>query len=286
MTRTMRMFPALLVIAFAALQARAVELTTLKTRHYEIHHNIDPDRAVEIGLHMDRVYDEYDRRMRSFPGKRGAAAPLYVFQTDQQYTEFLAAKGIDATGSGGMFFRIGAETGLATFLGDNDPDRVRVVLQHEGFHQFANMKIGDTLPTWANEGLAEYFGRGRIENGKFVTGYASDDDVRVLRLRVRENTLTSVEDLVNTSSETWSARVRAGAGAAQYLESWALVQFLVHSGNGRYQPYFLQFMKDLARGVDADTAFKNAFKIKTYDPVEPKFREFIDRELRQGLPPK
>ena len=39
-------------------------------------------------------------------------------------------------------------------------------VQHEGFHQFAHAVIGGDIPTWLNEGLAEYFGEALFTGGR------------------------------------------------------------------------------------------------------------------------
>ena len=47
------------------------------------------------------------------------------------------------------------------------------MLQHEGFHQFAFNHIGEALPTWINEGLAQYFEDAIIVGDKMTTGLAN-----------------------------------------------------------------------------------------------------------------
>ncbi|MEM1328967.1 MAG: DUF1570 domain-containing protein [Planctomycetota bacterium] len=258
----------------------------VESRSYEIVYTVPDEEIVPIGRHMDAVHAEYSKRMRGFKPRNNNRSPLYVFATQEQYMAYLATQGIDGSGSAGMFYWRGEESGLVVFTEGHTERSLNALLQHEGFHQFARQRLGEHLPTWANEGLAEYFERGVVEDGEFRTGYASDRDVQRLRELVREGELIGTEDLLTMASSTWNHNVRTSSGDAwkQYLQAWAFVQFFVHADRGRYQPYFLDFMKKLAQGQDAPTAFKRAFRVRDFSRVDAAYRTYLDRELRQGLP--
>lgn len=279
----------LVIIALAASPTFAQpELREYKTRNYTIQSDCDPKLVEQVAKHMEGVNAEYAQRMRSFPVKNRKPVALYLLDGRDGYLAFLASKGINGSGSGGMFYTRGDEQALVVYFSQTEGhQRLWDVLEHEGFHQFARQRLGFTLPTWLNEGLAEYFERGDVQRGTFKTGYADDEEVEYLRRLARQDDgLIPLEMLVNMDGRTWNAAVAAGGASQNYLQSWALVQFFVHAENGRYQPYFLEFLRKITQGQQGDVAFRQAFKTDSIDLVEDRFRRFLDRELRQGWPPR
>jgi len=279
---------AVIALVLPALASAQPELREYKTRNYTIRSDCEPEIVGQVARHMEGVNAEYARRMRSFPVKNRDPVDLYLLAGREAYLELLASKGINGEGSGGMFYTRGAEQALVVYYSEAEGhQRLWDVLEHEGFHQFARQRLGFTLPTWLNEGLAEYFERGEVQRGEFRTGYADADEVEFLRdLARKDDGLIPLELLVNMDGRTWNAAVAAGGAFQNYLQSWALVQFFVHADNGRYQPHFLEFLRKITQGQRGDVAFRQAFKADSIDLVEDRFRRFLDRDLRQGWPPR
>lgn len=150
---------------------------TFNSRFYKVTTDL-PDRklATEIARHMDAVFAEYSSRMANFRPNPQAAVrpdqrmPLYLIHRQQDYLDLLAAFGFNAANSGGVFFRSPRGSGLATWVEGQSRLKMYYVLQHEGFHQFADARIASGLPPWVNEGLAEYFGDSLMLKGKLVAG--------------------------------------------------------------------------------------------------------------------
>lgn len=257
-------------------------MSRIETRRYEFFHDLEYKAAVEIGLHMDAVHAEFDRRMKRFGDRKSTRSKLFVLSSRGGYLDLLRSWGIDGTGSGAMFVYRGNGSALVSYTGDRPVERVFATLQHEGFHQFAWRRLGETLPMWANEGLAEYFERGRVERGRFVTGYADEEDVQWLREVARAGRLLPAERVLTVTNREWNAEVRGGSAGLLYQQSWAMIHFLVHGDRGKFQPFLLDFLKKVAAGMQADQAFRSAFKTDDYTLVDRRFGRFIERELQQG----
>ncbi|MEM9064378.1 MAG: DUF1570 domain-containing protein [Planctomycetota bacterium] len=262
-----------------------LDLREYKTKNYTIHSDCDPAVVEQAARHMEGVNAEYSRRMRSFPVKNRNPVNVYLLNGRQRYLELLASKGINGAGSGGMFFISGSEQALVVYFSEQEGyQRLWDVMEHEGFHQFARQRLGFNLPTWLNEGIAEYFERGDVHQGEFRTGYADPDEVEYLRRQVREDRMIPLETLLTLDGRVWNAAVAAGGAFDNYLQSWATVQFFVHAEDGRYQPYFLEFIRQIARGVDTQDAFRQAFKTDNLGLVESRIHKYLERDLRQGWP--
>ena len=145
-------------------------LYTFTSRHYTIKTNLPRTEAAVFGRHMDIVFQEYTKRFRFLGAVSENKMPLYLFQTKDQYQTFLGQHGINASHSGGMFFMRPQIRGLATWIQDRPRSQIFAVLQHEGFHQFAQRFFGTSLPVWANEGLAQYFEDGIFVQQRMILG--------------------------------------------------------------------------------------------------------------------
>lgn len=246
----------------------------LTSQSYQITSDLDKATVEEIARHMDAVHAEYLRRFAAFRKSRAAKYPLHVYKTRAGYMNFLAKNGIDGSGSGGMFFVAADQSALCTYLEGQSWQRMLLTLQHEGFHQFAWMRIGNTLPPWANEGLAEYFGEAILVKGKLVTGQVPPQRLAILQALTKEKKHLPFKDLLTMDNQRWSARVLVGRAESQYDQSWSIAHFLVQ-GDRRYQAAFSNYLLNLSQGKDNQTSFEAAFGKAGYAPFEQAWVKYI-----------
>ena len=72
---------------------------------------------------------------------------------------------------------------LAVYLEGQGRAAMRKTLRHEAFHQFADDRLGDGLPVWVNEGLAQIFEESlRVGDGLRI-GLLPPERLRQLQLR-------------------------------------------------------------------------------------------------------
>jgi len=259
--------------------AAAQEFTEFRSKRYDVVTNLPAAQARPIAEHMDKVFDEYVRRLAraGFRSRTGDRMNLYLFDSARTYQSTLAGKGIDATGTGGMFFVRDGESGLATYVDDRSHNQMIATLQHEGFHQFAYMRIGTNLPSWANEGLAEYFGDALLVQGKFALGQVDGRRLATVRKAIEDGHAFGFGELLNMSDEQWLAYVNAGHIRAHlmYDQSWAIVHFLVHGDQGRFQPAFMNYLREINKGRNSAQAFEAAFGSNDYAPFEQAWKRYI-----------
>lgn len=232
------------------------------SRHYRVSGDLDTPRARALAGHMDAVFDEFGKRFASFPAKNSKQFGLHLFASEEAYLEFLRGKGFDASNTAGIFFFIGGEAGLATFIDGQAERRMLHTLQHEGFHQFAHVRIGESLPIWANEGLAEYFGEAILVRRVLRTGVAPEGRLVVLRERLRRGDGFPLEVILEMSNEEWSALVTGGDPRAGLLydQAWSMAHFLVHAKNGLYADAFVVYLRAISEGAEPADAFARAFR--------------------------
>ena len=258
--------------------AAAQEMTQFASRYYKVQTNLSIAVAKPICAHMDKVFAEYSRRLgrAGFRIRNKSPMNLMLFADQKSYMEGLAKHDVNGAGSGGMFFHDGNAAALAVWLGGHQPSQYLSTLQHEGFHQFAYLTIG-SMPTWANEGLAEYFGDALLVRGKFQLGLVSQSRIDDLQKAIKDHQSFGFGELLNMTGTQWSDRVarRDPRTRIMYLQSWSIVYFLVHGDNGRYESRFMAYLRELAGGRSSEQAFAATFGSNDYAPLEARWKKFV-----------
>ncbi len=250
----------LLTFLFCLLTSRAFAaptLRTLPTQHYLIHTDLDPAFANDLAKRMEAMYAEYRRRLEDFkPAASDSKLEVYLFNHKNDYDELTEHK---VPHTGGVFIA-GGRNLLASFLEDQGRDAMRKTLQHEAFHQFAFNTIANDLPIWLNEAMAQFFEEGIWDGATFHIGEVPPWRVRQLQDDIATHHFIDFDKLLTMSPLLWSARLSrdAAAGATEYNESWAFIQFLA-KGPGRYQPQVIAWLKAMHEGAPAEEAFAKSF---------------------------
>ncbi len=173
--------------------------------------------------------------------------PVYLYCLEGEY--------IDAGGPEGSAGYFDGEK-LVAITDDREGIDEWHTIQHEGFHQFAKAVIGGELPTWVNEGLAEYFGEAVFTGDSYVTGLAPPEPhVQRVREMLKTDQYVSITKMMAMSHGEWNAAL----AAANYDQAWSMVYFLAHGDNGKYQPAFSKFIQLLSRGQLPDRAWETTF---------------------------
>jgi hypothetical protein len=121
----------------------------VRSKHYRILSDLDPDDTKLYASHLDLMYEEYARRLAGIPQQAPEVPFVLMFERESDYLNVLRNRyGVNGTGSGGMFFITPAGAALAFFTEQLPRTRVLHVVQHEGFHQYAHSRFAGTLPPW------------------------------------------------------------------------------------------------------------------------------------------
>jgi hypothetical protein len=258
-------------------------LTRFNSRSYEVFTDMPVADVKPIAAHMDAVFAEYVKRFKDFPQKVGMPVRLYVFGTEAAYLRTLKGKGFSADNTSGVFFFNGDEGGLATFVEGQSSLEMYHVLQHEGFHQFAFLRIGDKLPQWANEGLAEYFGESILVKGALRTGVAPENRIQAMALAIRSKTNWPFETLLTMSDEGWNEKVEKADRRAgmMYDQSWSMIHFLVEGDNGKYRKALGDYVMAVSKGLTSEQAFKKAFgDAATPQQFEEAWKRYVQNDMQ------
>jgi tetratricopeptide (TPR) repeat protein len=238
----------------------------------------DARRVAREFEQMRAVFQVAFPKMRIDPG-----TPLVIFAPRDEYSMKAMApnfwKGGGPKPAG--FFQHGWERRYAVIRLDQDiPGRYNVVY-HEYVHTLLHANFR-WLPTWLDEGLAEFYGNTRFEQSKMYVGAPS---TRVYRLQ--NSPLIKLDELL--SENPW-IKYRKDEQKIDmfYSEAWCLVHYLIF-GPGMEQGKKLNtFYAALLRGDDQKKAFAEAFG--NFKDVEDGLtnyaRKFMFTSFRMENPPE
>lgn len=269
----------LLALALALLTplALAKELR-FKSRAYDVTSDLSREELDPLIDRMDLVAAEYARRFSSFRTRDARSPALRIYRTAGAYMDHLAELGINGANSAGMFYvGTGAFPTLAAWTEGNPRGRLYHVLQHEGFHQFLYARLGDNVPIWANEGLAEYFGYAIEVGGKLRTGIAPPSVIHSIQTAVEEGAAFGFGEFIRMTHEQWGARVESGDFRAgiMYDQAWSVAHFLIHADNGKYADRFHRFLIETSEGKSVDQALEAAFGSADVTPFEKAWKQYV-----------
>jgi hypothetical protein len=231
-------------ILVLAPRATTAAMQVYESRYYLIHTDLSEDDAREAIIRMTRMFEEYRFRTQGFSGEINRRFPFFLYRRKLDY---LAAGG--PPGSGGVF--MGDK--LMAYSGDRVTSHTWAVVQHEGFHQFAKGVIRGDLPTWLNEGLAEYFSEAVFTGDSFVSGLIPPSRLARLRDEIKNHRLKSMPAFMQTSHAEWNKKI----SIENYDQAWSVVHFLVHAQDPKFPTsQFVQFISDLGRGEHWQTAWQ------------------------------
>ncbi len=218
----------------------------LEGQYHTLYHDLSVEESHEAILRMDAMTEEYLQRTRGFSGRLQGKMPLVLFRNKEDYYA-----------AGGMRGSAGAFTGscLMAVAGPKLTVGTWHTIQHEGFHEFAAAVINPNMPTWVNEGLAEYFGEAVFTGDGFVSGMLPHGRVERVQEAMKQKTFRSVEGMMDLSHGTWNSRL----DISNYDQAWSMTQFLAHGDDGKYQNAFGLFMEEISHGWAWQRCWTDAF---------------------------
>lgn len=248
-------------VTLVAASVDAGQLPTYRSRFYIIHSDLDRDVIREADLRLTRMAQVYMDRTKRFSGKISTRLPFYLFRHREDY---MAAGGLP--GSGGTY----NGKKLMVFVGPRATSRMWKTVQHEGFHQFVHVVMGGDIPTWVNEGLAEYFGEAVFTGDDMITGLIPPARLQRIKGMIHDGTHKSVAEMMTLELEAWNVRLTT----VNYDQAWSMVHFLAHGDDGKYQSRFEGFIRDVSkRGLEWRRAWLANFDADT-DAFEKAWRSY------------
>lgn len=227
-----------------------------ETEHYRVITDIGDQAARDYGVRLEAAFQHFKEYAKDlYDGKYRRKPRVAIFNTSEAYYTYNELISTDrSTNTLGIFRRIYDELVL---FEDTNLERSLVTLHHEQFHHFMSLITDKRIPYWYNEGIADYMGGTKIENGKVVkTGVVLPDELGGVRFLLATNYFFPFEDIMNQApGEFYSGQV-----GLKYAQAWSMIHFFHHHEGGKYRSLNDRYLKLLVEGKSRREAYDAVFK--------------------------
>jgi len=228
-------------------------LTEVRSANFRVLTNGSDHDARRIALEFEQMRAVF---AASFPNMRlTTGSPLLIFAVEDGNGMKALAPGRWKNFKGPKpagYFQHGWEKQFAVVRVDQDRPGAYNVVYHEYVHTLLHSNFR-WLPTWLDEGMAEFYGNTKFEGKKSFVGAPS---TRVYHLRDRQ--FIPLETLFTVNPWVYY-RGKEDEIATFYAESWALVHFLVFGPNMERGAKLTKFYTQLNKGDQQIKAFRDVF---------------------------
>jgi len=253
---------------------------SIKTRHFEVQCNSTEKVAQAYSKLVEIIRAKL---AEMFPSRiyRNARSAVFIYASQE---DFMAQDRLGrwmGRGLGGYYRpdnqSISTYHGTFGFTGTTFG-----VLCHEGTHYYQGLvlKDFDNIPIWLVEGLAVYFGDGSIfdpKTAKIEVGKIPRDRLAHIQEKMLMKRQEAVEKLVALTRES------GGFGGSQYADAWALIYFLVNSGDKGKTLLTAYWAIGLERLLTKKDFVGLAEKY--FGSIEELEKQYVDYVLKIEMPP-
>ncbi len=228
--------------------------------------------AFEVNMFMNEMLRQYEKYFNNWALKAGTR--VIVFDNTDDFRRYAGdVMSLTHAGLAGYCYFKTDEVGnqfyeLVTYQDAN----LWRVLAHEGFHQFIGYELGQQIPLWLNEGMAQYFETSFVTGTRFNVGQVSRSKLLYAQALIVNKRAPPLAQLIQWDRATFYANANVA-----YPTSWALVDYLLNSNNDRFQQSeFRRYLQDLKLGKDDIQSFQKRFG-RDSDRWQADFEDYILR---------
>lgn len=255
---------------------------TYTSKYYRIKTNVKPEYAKRYGKMLDQYFKRFISVFKAFlPNKRYSKSDIWIYASKDEFREATKM----AEGVGGFYNtgnkRVTAYHGLFGPTGNT-----RVVLVHEGTHQFEDLVLQGNFrnaPIWIIEGLAVFFESARYTGSDVKIGEVPADRLYGLKRGLANNSLIPLRTLIRTPQQRFTGY--------HYAHAWGLIYMVLYYGKNekirrRCQKWFSDLFSAAlegpvsARDVEAGVGGRSGLK-----ELEDQWKAWI-KDLPYDYDPK
>jgi FimV-like protein len=257
------------VVCSAAPVSAKDKWMSVRSKNFLMLGNTSEKDLRQVGVRLEQFREVFSRLFTNLKIDSPVPTTVIVFKNDESYRPLK----LNANTSG--YFQPGPDVNYITLELTSDvnsqPDPFAIIL-HEYTHLLVRNTSGN-VPTWFNEGLAEYYSSFSISSDqKVVVGRPIAGHVYLLR----ENKMLPLRTLfqVDQKSPYYNERDKQ---SIFYAESWALIHYLILGKDGQRMPQLSKFVELITAGAPMEKAFQEAFAM-TFESMEKELRAYIQRD--------
>lgn len=150
------------------------------------------------------------------------------------------------------------------------------VIAHEGWHQYLAGVTSESVPAWLNEGLATYCESVEFRKGRpYFVPQRNTFRINHLCNALSRGETSRLGALLGTDAGQVIDGEQSSATTAYYAQAWALMVYLRHGEQGRYESALVQLLNDIKDGTFR--APSRSARITSPSPSETSVGESVFR---------
>lgn len=254
---------ATVIVWLAAPTARAKDnWITLRTQNFLLVSNAGEKDVRQVATKLEQFREVFTKLFAGAKFNSPVPTTVVLFKSAGSYKPFALP---NASG----YFQKGEDVNYITLSTDPTQDPFSTI-----YHEYVHLLIDNTtgnVPSWFNEGLAEYYSAFVIEEDRKVH---LGELIPYHLLALREGKLYPLRTLF--AVDQYSPEYNEGSKRGMfYAESWALVHYLILGNNGQRLPQLGKFLQLVTKGTTIDDAFTQAFQTDI-TTVEKELKKYIE----------
>jgi tetratricopeptide (TPR) repeat protein len=258
---------ALIIVGLGHRSAQAKDIwTTVRSKNFTLVGNASEKDIRGVANRMEQFRAVFALLFPSVPLNSPVPNTVIVFKSDGSFKPF------KPNPNDAGYFQPGDDVNYIALTSERSPgDQPFRVIFHEYVHLMVNNAMGEALPLWFNEGLAEYYSTFDItqQNRRVLLGDLIGNHVLFLRdtkfLPLR--TLFAVDYKSPYYNEGNKMNIF-------YAESWMFMHYLLQGDGQKHRSQLAKFVDLLRAGVKIEDAFQQGFQ-GSIESVEKDFKAYI-----------
>jgi tetratricopeptide (TPR) repeat protein len=282
MTKRFTVVLAIVLYSFAALPAGHPAYAkdtwvSVRSNNFFLVGNASEKEVRQVATRLEQFREVFARLFPRTTFNSPIPTTVVVFKSDSSYRPFkpvVDGKTLPVAG----YFQPGREVNYITLTTERREENPYAVIFHEYVHLLVNNTLGRTnIPTWFNEGLAEYYSTFDIEDDqKVYLGNLINPHIYLLRT----SQLIPLDKLFAIDYHSLD-RNKHDARGLFYAQSWTLVHYLIQGNEGKRARQLGIFLDQLRQNIPAEKAFHQAFQID-YAGMQRELKDYVQRHSYRG----
>ncbi len=234
-----------------------------KSQNFHVVSDIDQQTCSDAARLLEEAYLSYTVHLTKAKDAGQRLFKVFLFRGEAGYQAYCK----DLDGSSPMHTAGLYMPALKQLLIWNLPSREDMLrtVRHEGFHQYIDRVAGE-VPTWFNEGMAEYYETAELVRGEWKMGVKRPDHMEHLATG-RLEPLASFLTMPHREFYIEAQR--------NYAQGWAMVHFLRH-GPSDHRPRFKALWEGLIANRPWNEVVSEVFPAQDLPAIEKAFRAHLD----------
>ncbi len=218
------------------------------TPHFDLHSTLsDAEFESSLPRFLETAHARYVHTLP--PRMPEGRLTVFVFENREQWLRFVRTRFPVKSELYANILSGGFTENNVSALFYSDRAATLATLAHEGWHQYAAVRLGGEMPAWLNEGLACYHeSAGFSEPDRRFNPRHNSFRTNDLRLGLHRDRLFSVDELLQIDAGQVVAQDDRFTTRLYYAQVWALVTFLKHDADSRVRQGFANLLDDVADG--------------------------------------